>query len=44
MGKAGIEPAVYLTSRIYSPLQSPLCVLAHIEYPWGDSNSQNLGS
>ena len=30
VGKVGLEPTVYLTSRIYSPLQSPLCLLAHI--------------
>ncbi len=32
MGKVGLEPTVYLTSRIYSPLQSPLCLLAQMRF------------
>lgn len=30
VGKAGLEPAMYLTSRFYRPLASPICILAHI--------------
>lgn len=26
VGRAGFEPAMYLTSRIYSPLASPICI------------------
>ena len=30
VGQVGVEPTVNPTSRIYSPLQSPLCLLTHI--------------
>lgn len=30
VGRVGVEPTVYPTSRVYSPLQSPLCVSAQI--------------
>ena len=30
VGKVGVEPTVYLTSRSYCPLHSPLCLLTHI--------------
>ena len=26
MGPGGFEPPMYLTSRIYSPLASPICI------------------
>ena len=42
VGKVGLEPTVYLTSRIYSPLQSPLCILAHIS-PVTQIRSQETG-
>ena len=35
MGKVGLEPTVFLTLRIYSPLHSPLCILAHIDDGYG---------
>lgn len=30
VGQVGLEPTMFQTSRIYSPLQSPLCILTHI--------------
>ena len=30
MGQVGLEPTVFQKSRIYSPLQSPLCILTHM--------------
>lgn len=30
VGQVGVEPTVFLTSWVYSPLQSPLCTLTHI--------------
>ena len=30
VGQVGLEPTLYPTSRIYSPLQSPLCTLTHM--------------
>lgn len=30
VGKEGLEPSMFLMSRIYSPLVSPLSTLAHI--------------
>lgn len=30
VGQVGVEPTAYLTCRIYSPVQSPLCILTHI--------------
>ena len=30
VGRVGVEPTVYPTSRVYSPLQSPLCTSTHI--------------
>lgn len=32
VGQVGVEPTVYLTLRIYSPLHSPLCTLTHIAF------------
>ena len=30
VGQVGLEPTVFQKSRIYSPLQSPLCILTHM--------------
>ena len=30
VGQVGVEPTMYPTSRVYSPLQSPLCLLTQI--------------
>lgn len=30
VGKEGLEPSMFRVSRVYSPLQSPLCTLAHM--------------
>ena len=30
VGQVGVEPTVFLVSRVYSPLQSPLCILTHV--------------
>ena len=30
VGQVGLEPTMFQKSRIYSPLQSPLCILTHM--------------
>ena len=31
VGQVGVVPTVFLVSRVYSPLQSPLCILTHVD-------------
>ena len=42
VGRVGVEPTVYLTSRVYSPLQSPLCLPAHMVREMGLEPTRHL--
>ena len=35
VGRAGLEPATFLMSRIYSPLPSPIWIPTHMAFPMG---------